>query len=376
MSSQRNPSIAWFKWPLYLLGATLAISGCFLPWWYWQRGEVTAAFGSTPGLSIDFGHKPLLADHGGLVIVLLSAATVVIAVSARRYDKCPGELVLATSAPLALIATYYALNAQALPMPVGIGGGAIWPGEGLNKVLAGSLLVFFSAALDHHFTRPRRFSEEASTGASDQKACRFGWASWLWWVLASAIGLVVGACASRNLASSYLARHWNRGVLLASHGFALGASVGMLQWLVLRRRVARAGWWIPASAAGWMVSRSACSAVTRNVSIYRLVRPDGLESLIWYTSFLRRLEGLGSSLPLVVFVAAGASAGVLQWLILRRESSLSGWWIVASTLGWAAIGVIWTLILGDLRGATCVSGALGGAVTGLALIWLFRHPTP
>ena len=30
--------------------------------------------------------------------------------------------------------------------------------------------------------------------------------------------------------------------------------VGVLQWLVLRRRVTRAGWWVAASAAGWVAA--------------------------------------------------------------------------------------------------------------------------
>jgi hypothetical protein len=37
----------------------------------------------------------------------------------------------------------------------------------------------------------------------------------------------------------------------------IGGSVGFAQWLVLRRRVARAGWWIPATMAGWLAVRLA-----------------------------------------------------------------------------------------------------------------------
>ena len=29
--------------------------------------------------------------------------------------------------------------------------------------------------------------------------------------------------------------------------------VGVLQWLVLRRQMARAGWWVVASVVGWLV---------------------------------------------------------------------------------------------------------------------------
>ena len=37
-------------------------------------------------------------------------------------------------------------------------------------------------------------------------------------------------------------------------GVAAGGTVlGVLQWLVLRRQVARAGWWVLASTVGWIV---------------------------------------------------------------------------------------------------------------------------
>jgi hypothetical protein len=37
----------------------------------------------------------------------------------------------------------------------------------------------------------------------------------------------------------------------------IGGSVGFVQWLVLRRRLERAGWWIPATIAGWLAVRLA-----------------------------------------------------------------------------------------------------------------------
>jgi hypothetical protein len=37
-------------------------------------------------------------------------------------------------------------------------------------------------------------------------------------------------------------------------GAVVGAIVGALQWLVLRGRVARAGWWVLASTLAWMFS--------------------------------------------------------------------------------------------------------------------------
>jgi hypothetical protein len=36
-------------------------------------------------------------------------------------------------------------------------------------------------------------------------------------------------------------------------GFALGSILGVPQWLVLRRHLPKAGWWVLANALAWMV---------------------------------------------------------------------------------------------------------------------------
>jgi len=62
----------------------------------------------------------------------------------------------------------------------------------------------------------------------------------------------------------------------------------------------------------------------------------------------------------------GAAMGTLQWLFLRGHFHQAGWWIVVSTLGWTA-GL--TLLTGQF-----LVGAVAGAVTGIALELLFRFP--
>ena len=58
--------------------------------------------------------------------------------------------------------------------------------------------------------------------------------------------------------------------------------------------------------------------------------------------------------------------GTAQWLILRRWVHQAGWWIVVSTLGWAAG-------LSGFVGPFLV-GAVVGAVTGIAMELLVRYP--
>ena len=68
-----------------------------------------------------------------------------------------------------------------------------------------------------------------------------------WWVLASVgatavVGVIVFGVGAVNTGLG-----WVGGVSV------YGTVVGVLQWAVLRRQVPRAGWWVLASTAGWVV---------------------------------------------------------------------------------------------------------------------------
>ena len=77
----------------------------------------------------------------------------------------------------------------------------------------------------------------------------------------------------------------------------------------------------------------------------------------------------------------GFVVGVAQWFVLKQKFDRAGWWILASTMGWAVGGAVyWAVdkaavsraVVGAVVGA--VSGAVGGTITGIVLIWLLRHP--
>ena len=178
------------------------------------------------------------------------------------------------------------------------------------------------------------------TGASERPR-GVGWRLWIWWVLASVVGWGVGGVV---LGPVFSVVEPAFGLLVGgvAVGAMGGAALGVLQWLVLRGRLVRAGWWIVASTVGWAVGGAAFGLV------------------------------------------GGVVTGVLQWLVLRRRLARAGWWIAASTVGWA-IGPVIVLFGGVIGGMDAalivllvavlwgIGGLVGGAITGVVLVWLLRQ---
>ena len=89
-------------------------------------------------------------------------------------------------------------------------------------------------------------------------------------------------------------------------GLALGAILGVPQWLVLRHYVLKAGWWVLANALAWML---------------------GMVVVFIGTSFIPAgaIALQVALLLLLCIVAAGATVGavhglVLIWLLRSRRS--------------------------------------------------------
>ncbi len=201
------------------------------------------------------------------------------------------------------------------------------------------------------------------------KGSQVGWGFWLQWVLASTVGCFLGflivfildmltiLIVEDVIESGVLV------VLLSSSmlGAALGSVVSGMQWLVMRRHVSRAGRWVLASTAGFAVAvgggyGTAVVAFGYSVGVGE--------------AFVR----VGGT---VVVALGGVVTGILQWLVLRAQVSRAGWWVLASTVGWGlSMAVMVALgpylaIFGGL-----VGGAVLGAITGGALVWLLRQPVP
>ncbi len=158
-----------------------------------------------------------------------------------------------------------------------------------------------------------------------------GWRFWLQWVLATAVGWAVGTTAG---------------------GALVGTVVGVAQWLVLRRRVARAGWWVLATAVGWLVGMAVCGFVD-----------EVLDWTVWYVSG----------------AAGGVVVGVAQWLVLRRRVARAGWWVLPTVASGVVVwfGLLMAFEINVFLSVVvleAVFGALYGAITGVVLVCLLQPP--
>jgi hypothetical protein len=191
---------------------------------------------------------------------------------------------------------------------------------------------------------------------------------WRRWVAASTVGLTVGwavfALITEGLGGPDGTRRNDNAHLL---GLLLaGSLVGLLHGAALHR---------PASKAA------------------RAGLGSGLGLAVGY------MAGYGLGGPPMDFLAGftllGLAGGIAQWRLLRRQVRRAGWWVLASTLGFAvggAAGIAAVLFVapavdrafGDglvpyaavlaLLGA--VGGAVGGTITATALVRLTHQSRP
>lgn len=103
----------------------------------------------------------------------------------------------------------------------------------------------------------------------------------------------------------------------------IGLLTGCLQYFFLRRYLPRAGWWITATALGWVLI---------SLALRLFAAPGHLLSAI-----------LGGSGVVSVAVAAALLGGLLavpQWLVLRPRVPHAGGWLAISVLGWLAAALV------------------------------------
>lgn len=156
------------------------------------------------------------------------------------------------------------------------------------------------------------------TTMTDTKTETMDWTLWFYWIMATTLGWLVGTLFQSAIPD-----------------IVSGVAIAVFQWSVLYKRIGKAWRWAIFSSLGWIAG----------YILYVVLFPADMRVLLG---------------PLL-----GGVVGVVQWLLLRKELDWAGWWIVISIIAWTT-GL--TLMPGFLT-----SGALPGALTGLALVILFRY---
>jgi len=211
------------------------------------------------------------------------------------------------------------------------------------------------------------------------------WRFGLRWVLLAFAGLIasiplVGALA---VAATLIVRiiGANENILdkfdfgIVGIEISIGAMVGFIQGLALRRVIKTKISWVLANVIGFAIS--SCIQT--------------LATFVW------KLPGdmvfpLGVLGLAIGFVVGGMLSGVMQQRILRHHVRHSGWWVPASTIGWglgligfaAGFAILHPILpkpaspligIAVLMGLLTLGSVFYGIVTGWTLIWLLRQPT-
>jgi len=177
-----------------------------------------------------------------------------------------------------------------------------------------------------------------------------GWRFWAAWGLAF-LGFPLGGLAAIGLVGGV------ESVLDgAIAGAACGAVLGMVQWLVLRRRLSLPRSWIVATSLG-------------------MAGGLALTLALFGTS-------TAGSVLLLRGLSTGLLIGLAQWVVLRGSVPRAWIWVPTVAGGWALGWVVSRASGLDLTPNFAVFGASGAlafqALTGLVLAWLLtqRAATP
>jgi hypothetical protein len=181
---------------------------------------------------------------------------------------------------------------------------------------------------------------------------------WLGWVAASTAAILLG------FVILYVLVGLAKAVLLGVNedrlfGFlmfpVLATVLGAGQWLVLRTRIPRSGWWVLATGVGMLIGVALASGIVQVSS--RVTEQS------WDWGFQPGI--------LVLYLLIGVSLGLAQLPVLWRHITRPGLWLLTSMVGWLALGLIMGKSI-DRTSDILALGAVPAAFTGLGLIWLLR----
>lgn len=196
---------------------------------------------------------------------------------------------------------------------------------------------------------------------------RPSWRFWLLWMGASIAGVIVYALTipvimgvisalapAQQIETLSPEQRWIGIAIELLGAAALGAAIGLAQWLVLRNYLYGLGWWVLATTIGYTIPLI-------SGPIIPVLEPPWLAGSILFLMF-------------------GTLLGVPQWLVLRGRVPKAGWWIAISIAGWLAAFALTGMVIVsglyvepfDMIAAFFVPVAVAGA----GIAWLFRQSMP
>ncbi len=214
-----------------------------------------------------------------------------------------------------------------------------------------------------------------------------GWVFWVLWIAASELGgmlyflpvgvvhIVLGLDRLDDPLRSGEITTWMLVLAAVLCGAACGSTIGLAQWLVLRRQFKRMGLWIAATVAGY----ASIGLLAPIVSVFQPGWLNWALTLI-ISGKMHWMARLQPSWPAASWEAGGITLtlfglvlGIAQWLVLRRRVSQAGWWVAISAVGWALAAA-----MNFLPWETFVTAVflVPPAIAGGGIVWLQRRSAP
>jgi hypothetical protein len=183
---------------------------------------------------------------------------------------------------------------------------------------------------------------------------------WLMWVIASTAAIMLSFVVLYALVFIAIAisPSINEDRVFGLIMFPTIATIyGVLQWLVLRKRIPKSGWWILATIVGLVGGVALAVGAAQAFSHF-----TGQEE---YWNFRSGL--------LILFLLIGFFLALVQLPILWRYFRGSFLWLLASMTGWLVLGLIMGSTIDRISDVFAI-GLIPAMFTGFCLIWLLRKP--
>jgi hypothetical protein len=166
-------------------------------------------------------------------------------------------------------------------------------------------------------------------------------------------------------------------------GAAIGATIGLAQWFVLRREFKPIGGWVVATLAGY----ASIGVLPLIANVFQPGWSDWAFTLIingkmhWLARVVADWPNASWAPGALTLTLFGAALGFFQWLVLQGRVYQAGWWIALSTVGWALAAVLNIMpsepgpsFTFDLMIVLTIAPGVPVALAGAGIAWLLRRP--